>query len=68
MNKRLLFLGLLGLPFLSSKAEAAKTKYTVPKNVTRINIKSWAPDGERVLNYTLDVLPGQVFELTPFDK
>lgn len=68
MKKRLLFLGLLSLPFLTTKSEASKTKYVVPKDVTRINIKSWSPDGERVLNYTLGVEPGQKFEITPLDK
>lgn len=66
MNKRLLFLGLLSLPLLTSKTEAAsKTKYIVPKDVKKINVKSWSPDGERVMNYTFNVEPGQTFEIAP---
>lgn len=72
MNKRLMLslLGVLGTTaLLSTKSQAAgKTKYVVPKDVTRINIKSWSSDGQSVLNYTLDVEPGQKFEITPLDK
>lgn len=71
MNKRLMLslIGGLGMTALfSNRADASKTKYVVPKDVTRINIKSWSADGERVLNYTLGVEPGQKFEITPLDK
>lgn len=70
MRKRLfIFSGLAAVfSFGSKKAEAAKTQYVVPKGVTKIKVLSWSPEGDKILNYVLNVEPGQKFEITALDK
>ncbi len=71
MRKRLFILGGFAAALAtvgSKKAEAAKTQYVVPKGVTRINVKSWSPEGEKVMNYSFNVEEGQKFEITPVNK
>lgn len=39
-------------------------EWVVPSGVTKINVKSYSKDGERIMNYDFDVEPGQTFILT----
>lgn len=39
-------------------------EWVVPNGVTKINVKSYSPDGKRVMNYDFEVEPGQTFILT----
>ena len=71
MRKRLFILGGLAAALAtvgSKKAEAAKTQYVVPKGVTKIKVISWSPEGDKILNYSLNVEEGQKFEITPVNK
>lgn len=63
MNTKILLAALLIVTPIAAYAGAAK-KWVVPENVTRIQVKSWTKDGEKVFSYNFDVEPGQVFEIT----
>jgi hypothetical protein len=68
MNKRLMFLGLLSVPFLAAgKALASSNRNTVtwqvPPGVKKIRVRSWNPDGSKDLDRTLSVDPNQTFRI-----
>jgi hypothetical protein len=68
MNKRLMFLGLLSVPFLAAgKAIAAASRNTVtwevPAGVTKVRVRSWNPDGSKDLDRVLNVEPNQTFRI-----
>ena len=69
MDKRAFILGGLTLPFVGvATAAAAKLKgrvvtWTVPKDVTRIRVRSWGADGQKNIDRKLDVEPGERFEI-----
>jgi hypothetical protein len=46
-----------------SFAAANYTKWTVPRNVTKIQVISYEKDGSKIFSYNFDVEPGQVFEI-----
>jgi hypothetical protein len=62
MRKTFLLLLLL-IPTVSFAA-ANYTKWTVPKNVTKIQVTSYKKDGSKIFSYDFDVEAGQVFEIT----
>ncbi|QMP83851.1 MAG: hypothetical protein [Caudoviricetes sp.] len=67
MNKRLMFLGLFALPFISAKANAASNRNTVtwqvPSGVNKIRVRSWNPDGSKDMDRVLSVEPNQTFRI-----
>lgn len=71
MNKRdLLKYGIrpacaaLAITGMGYPAFASSSYFTVPAGMTKINIKSWV-NGAQVLDYTMNVSPGQIFMVTP---
>lgn len=74
MYRRALFLGLIGAavaPFTaraSSKQCFEKNKdnvvWTVPEDITRIRVESWAKDGSEVIDTHFRVRPGQKFKIS----
>lgn len=68
MNKRLFF-GLLAA-FVAGKATSASAKasgsatFVVPHGVKKIRVRSYAK-GEKVLDRSLSVTPGQTFVIDP---
>ena len=68
MNKRLMFLGLLAVPFIgATKAYAQSKKNTVtwqvPEGVSKIRVRSWNPDGSKDMDRVLSVEPNQTFRI-----
>lgn len=62
MNTKILIAALIVMIPIAAYAGSAK-KWIVPENVTRIQVKSWTKEGEKVFSYEFDVEPGQVFEI-----
>lgn len=60
--KKTLILLLVLVPTLSFAA-ANYTKWTVPKNVNKIQVTSYKKDGSKIFSYDFDVEPGQVFKI-----
>lgn len=63
MNTKIVIAALLiAMPVAGYAAGTAK-RWIVPENVTRIQVKSWTKEGEKVFSYEFDVESGQVFEI-----
>ena len=68
MNKRLMFLGLLALPFAGAAKAYAQSKrntvtWQVPEGVNKIRVRSWNPDGSKDMDRVLSVEPNQTFRI-----
>lgn len=63
MNTKIVIAALIVLLPLTAYAAGSSKRWTVPENVTRIQVKSWTKEGEKVFSYEFDVEPGQVFEI-----
>ena len=65
MNKLLIIALTLALPALAyASISKNHAEWVVPAGVTKINVKSYSKDGQRLMNYDFDVEPGQSFILT----
>ena len=74
MNRRSLFGGLLGVAVTPVAAIAGpvtkcfkqvqnSVDWTVPNNVTKVKVQSWAKDGTDIIDTHFSVKPGQVFHI-----
>lgn len=68
MNKRLMFLGLLAVPFIGATKALASSKrntvtWQVPEGVNKIRVRSWNPDGSKDMDRVLSVEPNQTFRI-----
>lgn len=72
MNRRGIFSALLLLPFVSSITNAQDKKqipsddsimWRVPKGIKKVRVRSWAQDGDELMDTYINVKPGQVFKI-----
>lgn len=67
MNKRSLITAGIASMFYSlmaTKSEAIAFTYVIPSDVSKIKIKSIGTNGKIIFNYSINVKPGQMFEVS----